>query len=116
MEPHEADEVEDDVRRNEEQLERSEAHGTLLKPQIREGQRLQGVHRHHDGHHQQILPMGAVAQISRNGADKGKDAQEEYRRERGDEGEARGENGIGTIALVVGVTEERRLHAEGEEH
>ena len=116
MEPHEADEVEGNVEGDEEQLERSRAQGALLEPQERERQRLQGIHRHYDCHHQEILRMRAVAQIIRNGTNEGEDAEEKNARERSDEGKARGEDGVGPKALVVGVAEERRLHAEGEDH
>ncbi len=50
-----------------------------------------------------------------DGADEAENQHQEQHRESGNDRHGRGEDGVWALALVVGIAEERGLHAEGEE-
>ena len=60
--------------------------------------------------------MGGISQRSTDGVDECEQQQHENGRQRADHGHRRREDGVGLIAVVVGIAKQRGLHAEGEQH
>ena len=112
--PHEVEEVEPDVQKDEQQLQRSKADRPLLETQVAEGDGLQGIEGNHRGHHRQVFRMVSIADGTTDGTDKAEDQQQEYSRERCNSSEGGGENGVGLGLFIVGKAEQRGLHAKGQ--
>ena len=106
--------VERNVEEDEEHLQRHETDGTMLETKEAERQSLQGIQGHYGGHHQQVIWMLSVSKVVRNGCDEAEDKQKIDGCKASHHRKAGRKDGIGFLALIVGESEERRLHAKSQ--